>query len=376
MRNLCVIAFIPILILALGCAGTQRMDRQVQVEPVHTEAAWTPPADLEMFPRVVCRYVGDAPPQIDGNFQDWPGAEWIVVDDAENYWGANWEGSEDASFGIAFAYDGDNLYVAAGTTDNVHQQSFEGSDIWKGDSFQLGLDPRLDRAKDHFVGDDVEIGWALSPDGERVVVWRWTAPKGLPTGNLDIPAAASRTERHTNFELAIPLKELGNLSPGLLDRCGISFMYNDNDGGEGDEREGALEWTPSLGKRKDPSTFGILQFFGAPEGVFHRVVAHLKPLKTITQQGDILETRLNVIAGRGAGDATLTVVFDDGEESLILTKKTIALMPGQTTYSVRVDTSNFPEGKGRLVIQFAAGEEYSVESDQPVYVYAPVDWGK
>lgn len=376
MRNLCLIAFIPILTLALGCAGTQRMDRQVEVEPVHTQAAWTPPADLEKFPRVICPYVGDAPPEIDANFQDWSGAEWIVVDSPENYWGANWEGDKDASFRITFGYDSDNLYVAAGTTDNVHQQPFEGSDIWKGDSFQLGVDPRLDRAKRRFVEDDVEIGWAFSPDGERVIVWRWTAPEGLPTENLDIPAAVSRDGTQARFELAIPLKELGDLSPGLVDRCGISFMYNDNDGGEGEEREGAMEWTPSLARQKDPSTFGILQFYGAPEDVFQRTVAHLKPLKTITEQGDYLETRLNVIAGRGAGDATLTVVFDDGQESLTLTKRTIPVMPGQTTYSVRVDTSNFPVGKGRLVIQFAGGEDYSVESDQSIYVYAPVDWGK
>jgi hypothetical protein len=386
MRNLWVYGVVALLVVGLGCAGAQRTTsgrlgatgktgRLVEVAAIRAESAWAPPRGLEKFPRVMCPYMADPAPQVDADFGDWPDTDWTVVENAEHYTGQDWTGPEDCSFRIAFAHDATTLYIASEATDDAFRNPFGGSDIWKGDSFQLGLDPGLDRSKQHYAGDDIEIGWSRSADAETCSVWRWTAPKGLSAGPLEVPCAVSAADGVIRFELAVPLAELGNLSPGLLDRCGISFMYNDNDAeGEG-ERAGFMEWTPSLGRMKDPSTFGVLQFYGSPDGAFSKVAAQLKPLKTVAEQGSSLETRLDIVAGKEAGEGILTVIYDDGQESLTLAKKRVPLMAGQRTYLVRVDTTNFPEGKGRLLMSFSGEGDYSVQVDYSIYVYPPVKWG-
>lgn len=386
MKTPRLLAWAAILVLAFGCIGVQRtstgrvrsstrMERFVELVPLPGETLWMPPGDLAEFPRIMCPYVGDSTPDMDADFSEWVDADWIGVAEPEYYSGKDWNGPEDCSFRIAFAYDAGNLYVAAEAADDIHQQPFEGQDIWKGDSFQLGLDPALDRSQSHYAEDDAEIGWAASPSGEGGAVWRWTAPQGLSPGALSVPCAVRRQAGVTRFELAVPLRELGNISPGLLDRCGITFMYNDNDSGGDQERDGYMEWTPSMGARKDPSTFGVLQFLASPRGVFPSVAARLKPLQTVAEQGSFLEFRLNVVVGRRGEDGTLTVTFDDGQESLVLTKKRVRLMTGHRTYSVRVHTRYFPEGRGKLLLRFNAGEAYSVEGEYSVHVYPPIKWG-
>lgn len=386
MKNPRALGWAAILALTFGYAGlattsssaaraSGRMGRMVELVSAEAESPWRPPGELVKFPKVICAYVGDSTPEMDADLGEWADADWIAVAEPEYYAGKGWNGAEDCSFRIAFAYDASNLYVAAEATDDAYQQPFEGQDIWKGDSFQLGLDPGLDRSENHYSDDDFEIGWALLPTGDGATVWRWTAPEGLSVGPIDVPCGVGREGSISRFELAIPLGELGNVSPGLLDRCGISFMYNDNDAGGDEEREGFMEWTPSMGSKKDPSTFGVLQFLAAPRGVFSPVAARLKPLKTVAERGSYLEFRLDVVVGRRARDGTLTVTFDDGEESLILTKKRVRLTTGHRTYSVRVHTKYFPEGRGKLLLRFDAGKAYSVEGKYSVYVYPPIKWG-
>jgi len=365
-----------LLALALGCAGMQmaRMDNLVEVEPVRGESPWVAP-DLSKFPVAVCPYVDDSSPTIDADLSDWKDPQWIVVDSAESYTGENWSGPEDASFRIAFEYDPQNLYIAAKVTDDVLSQPFTGADIWKGDSFQVGFDPRLDRTKNRYSEDDTEIGWAVQPGGEGPIVWRWTAADGNRTGRLDVPIAATTEGNVTTFELAVPLKDLGEMSPGLLDRCGISFMYNDNDSTDGGEREGYLEWTPSLGARKDPSTFGVLQFGFAPPDVFPAVTVQYRAMRTVAERGRPFEIKMDLVVGKGVDHGTLMVVYRKGEDEFPLTMRPIPLEAGHQAYEILVDTSSMEEGKAELGLQFAS-EGYASTGTWPVYVYGPIEWGR
>jgi hypothetical protein len=376
MRRYWILGLGVLLSFGLGCTGMQTatMESLVEVEPVRGKSPWALP-DLSNSPVAECPFITGATPVVDAELADWGDPGWVVVDSAESYTGENWNGPEDASFRIAFAYDPLNLYIAAEATDDVLSQPYQGADIWKGDSFQMGFDPRLDRTRNRFAEDDTEIGWAVQPAAGAPAVWRWTAASGSRTGALDIPAAAATRGNVTTFELAVPLEDLGEMSPGLLDRCGVSFMYNDNDSTEGGEREGYLEWTPSLGGRKDPSTFGVLQLGFVPHGVFPRVTAQYQAMRTVAEQGNPFEFKMDLVAGKGADEGTLTVVYRKGEDVIPLTKRPVRLEIGHQAYEVFVDTSNMEEGKAELMLEFAA-EGYLSANVWPVYVYGPIEWGK
>jgi hypothetical protein len=346
---------------------------KVVITPITDESPWVSAIQLDGLPIVSCSYVGEEPPKIDGELGDWEreAIRWTVLDDAVHYAGDNWTGPEDCSFRIAFAYDKDHLYVAAELTDNFSDHSFKGSDIWRGDSFQLGLDPLLDRAKDHWAGDDIEIGWAISPEGDRVLVWRWQGGSTLPTGPLDVPAAFQVEGAVTRFELAVPFVELGRLAPGLFAKCGVTFMANDNDG-EG--REGYVEWTPSLGAKKDPSTFGLLEFGEAPAGVVPNEAAQFEWIKNVTAKGNYLELRIHVMARAATEDGTLSAILMDGEERTEIASQAVPVVAGHQAYMIQVDTSEIPEGRHALAVKFTTPAGLSIETDRSIYVYPPVRW--
>ena len=54
----------------------------------------------------------------------------------EEYEGGTWDGPEDHSSAVAFAWDEENLYVGLVVTDEYHENGGGG---WDGDSVQIGF---------------------------------------------------------------------------------------------------------------------------------------------------------------------------------------------------------------------------------------------
>lgn len=196
---------------------------------------------------------------INGDLSEWQGAEWVTMDQASRYVGCQlaaeksgeWGGAHDLSASFAFARDEDFLYVAARVRDDKHVQDQDGPAIWKGDSIQIALDPKLDRTKGAYSHDDIEFGLALTERGPEAYLWK--GGEDVDAGPVkDVRVAVSRAGEETIYEAALPWNSLTSLPALLVGDCGISFLVNDNDG---DGRKGFLQLTPGIGERKDPSSF-------------------------------------------------------------------------------------------------------------------------
>ncbi|MFD2328238.1 S-layer homology domain-containing protein [Cohnella sp. GCM10020058] len=182
----------------------------------------------------------------------------IDVSAQDEYAGGGWSGAADLSADAGVAWDDDKLYFDIDVRDDVHNQAYDGVDIWQGDSIQLGID--LNRGSGAGSKQVSELGFALRDDGS-VVKWRWKAPEGLKTGALGagVEAAVTRDEEAgvTHYAIAIPLDQLHGAGYEFdpQDALGFTLLMNENDGSG---REGYMEYNQGIGASKDFTLFGDL----------------------------------------------------------------------------------------------------------------------
>ncbi|GMK42227.1 hypothetical protein PCCS19_52860 [Paenibacillus sp. CCS19] len=169
--------------------------------------------------------------------------------------GGKWNGVNDLSLQSNVTWDDQNLYVAIDVRDDHQAQAWTGVDIWQGDSIQIALDlSRQDGASSANVS---ELGFALSDTG-TVTQWRWRAPAGLATGNLDgAHTSIVRDEDVTSYDITIPWAQLHG-SGTTFDPSkpiGFALLANENDGAG---RAAFMEYNQGIGTSKDSTAFGDL----------------------------------------------------------------------------------------------------------------------
>ncbi|MGB9607960.1 MAG: sugar-binding protein, partial [bacterium] len=194
------------------------------------------------------------PPVIDGRFspEEWAEAIPIRLDKFAIKEG-DWRGPDDLSATAYFLWDDEQAYFCMRVLDDVFNQPYQGGDIWKGDSVQigLGLSPLEDIAGVYYA----EGGLALTQKGK--LLWVWHAP-GIPyEGEFqELNFAIGREGKEIVYEAAIPYRSLNfPISSGAW--IGLDIIVNDNDG-EG--RKSWLEWGEGLGKVKNPRLFWDMLF--------------------------------------------------------------------------------------------------------------------
>ena len=186
-------------------------------------------------------------------------APWIEHFDKPSGEG-KWNGTADLSMQIAFAYDTDYLYVAAVIQDDIHAQPFEGWELWRGDSIQIGLDPLNEENTVAYSGNQQEFGFALTDDG-RAIAYKWHCRRGQRPQKM--PGAKVTIEHNadngvTVYEAAVPLVELAPFVPEVTRVIGIGVTVNDNDG---DDREVFHETSPgAMTAGKHPAKFMKMVF--------------------------------------------------------------------------------------------------------------------
>ncbi|RAU98157.1 S-layer homology domain-containing protein [Paenibacillus sp. YN15] len=181
---------------------------------------------------------------IDGSLEEWSGESYITLPLASGSLPANlasWEGPQDLSAKVRFAYDEDNLYLGVQVTDNVHY-ALSGASMWSGDSIQLA------------AGTDAMFGpeYGFAHVNGQAQVWSWSAGTAV-LGKDAIQLQTSRTGETTTYEAAIPWKALRQEKPEQA--LPFNILFNDNDG---TGRKNWVEWTPGIGKYKDQNIFGNL----------------------------------------------------------------------------------------------------------------------
>lgn len=186
---------------------------------------------------------------VDGNLDDWktiPAID-LVKNGAVEMKGH--KGPDDLSGWIRIAYDDNHFYLFAAIRDDVHFQPNVEDNTWKGDGIQIAISEALPWNSTGFY----EVNLALTSKGPDVFLSH--SARGEKVGK--VTSALCRILREgatTNYELAIPLKELALIDPAAIKAFGFSLLVNDNDG-EG--RKGWIEWGSGIGKGKHPDQFEV-----------------------------------------------------------------------------------------------------------------------
>lgn len=171
--------------------------------------------------------------------------------------GGQWKGNGDLSAQANVKWDAQNLYTTIVVQDDVHAQTWNGGDIWQGDSLQLGID--LSKKDGSSSKNVSELGFALNNQG-NVSKWRWRAPEGIQTGaliNVQADITRDETSRRTTYKLTLPFSELHKSGYTFLptDVIGFTVLINENDGAG---RSGFMEYNQGIGSSKDATQYGEL----------------------------------------------------------------------------------------------------------------------
>jgi len=149
-------------------------------------------------------------------------------------------GDADLSARLYLARVPAGLRLSLRVRDDVFCQDEPPGAEWQGDSIQFALALP--------TGESYEWTAALTHNGP--ISWLEVAPRGVELGKANLAEAIRREGDETIYDLVIPANLPG--AKTLTGRFGFTVLVNDNDG-EG--RKGWLEWTPGIGRSKDPAQF-------------------------------------------------------------------------------------------------------------------------
>lgn len=149
-------------------------------------------------------------------------------------------GDNDLNASLYLARVPQGLAVSVRVQDDIVSQNEVPGEEWKGDSLQLGLALP--------GGENYEWVAARTTKGPQVSLS--LAPPGTATGRVNLPVSIERQGTETLYRVILPTNLPGGKS--LPDQLRFTFLVNDNDGGG---RKGWIEWTPGIGKNKDPNSF-------------------------------------------------------------------------------------------------------------------------
>lgn len=153
------------------------------------------------------------------------------------------------------AYDEENFYLAVEVDDPVHQQRYTGSGIWMDDSIQFAfttenfLPKEFRSVPDRDSGTVFNFCAALTAKGPE-----YRKMNGPDAGLKSYPAAITRKNGRTLYELAVPFKVFG----GFPKRFG--FVVFDNNYPELKIAPYWLEFSPGVTSHKDPSHLRLLDW--------------------------------------------------------------------------------------------------------------------
>jgi hypothetical protein len=176
----------------------------------------------------------------------------------------SWKGADDLSAKVWYAWDRNNLYVAAEVKDNAHFNNAKtASGIWNGDCFQLGFDV-TDSAlkvtdKTRKTGSAVDLNMGMAIVGGKPVLHVWNGPFGAAE---KIKYAITRNEQAkiTAYEAAIPWSALGLNAPENK-AIGVNFVVFDDDSGLGQRQW--MELCGGFAGSVDPAKFQRVIFIAA-----------------------------------------------------------------------------------------------------------------
>ncbi len=195
--------------------------------------------------------------RIDGKLDEWQEiAPAVVGSDTPaciKYNSSKYNGNDDCSAELRFAWNENYLYIAAKIKDDKHFQMTRGNRVWSGDSIQFAvvdggpLPPS--RSQDVSMLNE----FAIAADETGPFIYSWCKREAGFMENSDI--AVTGGDGEIIYEAAIPWESINLSNPFPGKKLGLSFVVADNDG---KDLRGWLEWTPGIFGFKDPSAYGVV----------------------------------------------------------------------------------------------------------------------
>lgn len=184
-----------------------------------------------------------------GDISDWRDAYPIYinpVEDPDDF--EQWKLAT-ASTRVFAKWDKDNLYFLADVYDDALANVNSGGSMWNGDCLQIQVDTLNDKAN-KYLSDDLEIGFAYTPEGNACYVWHAVADKtaGSRSSSL-VNIIRDNTLKSTRYLIRIPKDEMNyqEIKSGM--KLGLNFAINDADVSV---RLRYFEFTPGLASSKNP----------------------------------------------------------------------------------------------------------------------------
>lgn len=174
----------------------------------------------------------------------------LVLDSAQDWQSqdGSWTGPEDLSVTMTARYDKQRLYLHADVLDDVFSQPYVLGEVWRGDAFQIAIDPQWSGKPD--ASDATEFALALTADGPQV--YRWTGKAGLmPGADLKV----RRDGLRTTYDASIPWNEVGISAIKPPQTIGFAFILNDSDG---KDRQGWLMYGDGIATEKRADRYATI----------------------------------------------------------------------------------------------------------------------
>lgn len=252
-------------------ATLQPSPTTVPVVPTATQFLPTPTRFATRTPMPTVSYAGPAvrkggsvsviyraqKPIIDGEFSDWKLERYSVTSVVAG--GSRYTGEEDLSAKVMFAWDDNNLYLAARVKDDRYVQNADGEELFKGDSIEILIDTDVagDYYFDELNGDDFQIGMSpgISQPGNAPEAYLWF-PKAK-AGAIDrVKVGATRVDDGYRIEASIPWSEL-SIIPRKGQHFGFAFSVSDNDA-PGEKVQQSMVSTAPRRALLNPASWGNL----------------------------------------------------------------------------------------------------------------------
>ncbi len=258
----------PERLLPPGVGNNETGNGEETADPPHEGPAFAPTATLpgaasDNEPSGSSQVVAirlTAPPTIDADLSDWPDGPTAVSDHVVHR-ADGVTRSPTAQAVWRLGWDSSNLYVAAAVTDDVHVQTQQGNQIFRGDSLELQIETNPARNGRALGPSNFQI--ALSPGnfaGIPPSAFRFEGDnqgrmRDAPGGH-NISIAARQTSDGYIIEAAIPWSDL-NVTPVPGQRLGLALNLNDNDT-PGTARQEMMLSNVSTRSFGNPASWGTL----------------------------------------------------------------------------------------------------------------------
>ncbi len=164
-----------------------------------------------------------------------------------------WKGKDDLSGAVWMMREGDALLLRVLVTDDVHVQPYTGSEVWRGDNIQFGL--QLPKQRGFW-----EFGLTLNAEGKSEVFCWSTATGGdaaKAAAAIQLNASRDEAAKQTLYDARIPFHAIGLDAAAGSAGFQFNLLINDNDG---NVRESFIGIAPGIGEGKDPSLWPQIRF--------------------------------------------------------------------------------------------------------------------